>query len=142
MLTTIFTPTYNRASYLNILFESLQRQTNKNFEWILIDDGSTDDTEKVAEEIKKQANFPFYYFKKENGGKHTAINYGTKYANGEMFFIVDGDDYLGNNAIQMINDYYPEIKDNERITNKLLGVISYPLGVYLLLTRGKNPFKM
>ena len=115
MLTTVFTPSYNRASYLKILFESLQGQTNKDFEWILVDDGSTDNTEEVAEEFKKQAIFPFFYFKKENGGKHTAINFGIKHAKGEMWFMVDSDDYLGTNAIQMINDYYPEIKYNDKM---------------------------
>ncbi|MDR0437873.1 MAG: glycosyltransferase family 2 protein [Bacteroidales bacterium] len=115
MLTTVFTPTYNRASYLKILFESLQKQTNKSFEWIIVDDGSTDETEKLVQEFKNMASFPLYYFKKENGGKQTAINYGMKHVNGELFFIVDSDDYLGTNAIQMINDYYPDIKDNDKM---------------------------
>ncbi|KAA6312514.1 putative glycosyltransferase EpsJ [termite gut metagenome] len=115
MLTTVFTPTYNRESYLKILFNSLQEQTNKNFEWILVDDGSTDNTSEIADEIKRKANFSFHYYKKENGGKHTAINLAMKYAKGEMFFCVDSDDYLGSNAIKMINEYYPQIKDSDKI---------------------------
>jgi glycosyltransferase involved in cell wall biosynthesis len=115
MLTTIFTATYNRSSHLKILFESLQRQTNKNFEWILVNDGSTDNTDEVVKELQARANFSFKYYKKENGGKHTAINYGIQYAEGEMWFMVDHDDYLSDDAIEVINEYYPKIKDEEKI---------------------------
>ncbi len=87
IMITVFTPTYNRATLLLQLYESLCRQSYSDFEWIIVDDGSTDDTRNVVEEcIKKQSKFPIQYIYKENGGKHTAINRGVKEANGELFF--------------------------------------------------------
>ena len=75
---TILTPTYNRASLLPRLFDSLLRQTNKDFEWIVVDDGSTDDTREVVANLKEKCGgaFPMGYVYKANGGKHMAINIG------------------------------------------------------------------
>ena len=100
---TIFTPTYNRQATLERLFKSLVNQSNKNFEWIVIDDGSTDNTDHLFKKIK-EAPIPFSitYLKKKNGGKHRAINDAIKLAEGELFFIVDSDDYLTENAIEQI----------------------------------------
>ena len=91
---TIFTPTYNRAYILPILFESLKIQTVKEFEWIIVDDGSTDNTESLIYKFKEECNFSIRYFKKENQGKHIAINFGVEKAKGNLFFIVDSDDYI------------------------------------------------
>jgi glycosyltransferase involved in cell wall biosynthesis len=118
---SIFTPTYNRAYILPVLFESLQQQTLKDFEWIIVDDGSTDDTEKVVQEFSKISNFLIKYFKKENQGKHIAINYGTSKAKGDLFFIVDSDDYLSNNAIEILNEKYKKVKDNISISGIAIG---------------------
>ena len=103
---TIFTPTYNRRQLVERLYQSLLQQTQKNFEWLVIDDGSTDNTEKYFSNLTtKQQPFPIRYIKQENGGKHRAINNGIKKASGELFFIVDSDDYLTKNAIDKINQW-------------------------------------
>jgi len=101
---TIFTPTYNRRNLIDNLYQSLLAQTEKNFEWLVVDDGSIDDTEKFFSELtKKENSFLIRYIKQENGGKHRAINRGVQNANGELFFIVDSDDTLLPNAIEKIN---------------------------------------
>lgn len=84
MIITVFTPTYNRAHLLPRLYESLVKQTYRDFEWIIVDDGSSDNTAEVVNDWS--ADFPIRFFIKENGGKHTAINLGTKLAKGELFF--------------------------------------------------------
>ena len=71
---TIFTPTYNRANTLPRVFESLEMQTLKNFEWLIIDDGSTDNTEEVVSSFYSKASFPIRYVKQENAGKQAAWN--------------------------------------------------------------------
>jgi len=82
----------------------LKTQTLKDFEWIVIDDGSTDDTEKLFEIFLSLNNdFEIRYYKVDNGGKHRAINKALEYAKGELFFIVDSDDYLKNDALEIIN---------------------------------------
>ena len=92
MKLTVFTPTYNRAVLLPRLYGSLLCQTCHEFEWLIVDDGSTDDTAKAAEIYIGNGNFPVRYVKKENGGKHTAHNLALEYAQGEWFFCVDSED--------------------------------------------------
>ena len=99
---TVFTPTYNRAYIIENLYKSLQRQTFKDFEWLVIDDGSTDNTEELFASWTNEISFPVRYIKQQNGGKHRAINRGVKEANGELFFIVDCDDYLREDAVETI----------------------------------------
>lgn len=100
---TICTPTYNRAYCLSKLYSSLCAQTNKDFEWLIIDDGSTDETTTVVREwLKEDSLISVRYIKKKNGGKHTAVNYGVENAMGRLFFIVDSDDYLTENAVETI----------------------------------------
>jgi glycosyltransferase involved in cell wall biosynthesis len=89
---TVVTPTYNRAYCLDKVFESLENQTFRDFEWIIVDDGSTDTTEDVAAKFICLANFPIKYIKKTNGGKHTAVNKALEVASGELFLIFDSDD--------------------------------------------------
>lgn len=112
-IVTIFTSTYNRVYILNNLYQSLQKQTCYDFEWIVVDDGSTDDTEKYMREIiKKENKFSIKYYKQENGGKHRAINKGTDLASGYLFGIVDSDDYLREDAIETIIKKEKEIANN------------------------------
>ena len=100
---TVFTPTYNRGYIIHKLYASLLNQTDKNFEWLVVDDGSTDDTERYFARLLQQNNpFPVRYVKQENGGKHRAINRGVAAAKGEIFFIVDSDDCLSADAIEKI----------------------------------------
>ena len=82
---TVCTPTYNRASTLHRVFGSLARQTATCFEWLVIDDGSTDNTRQMVNEWRKVAQFPVRYFHQENKGKHSAVNYGVTLARGELF---------------------------------------------------------
>lgn len=108
MIVTVLTPTFNRdgGGWLNNLYKSLQKQTIKNFEWLLVDDGSTDDTKNKVKEMKEKAGFPMRYIYKENGGKHTALNVGVKHITSELTFIVDSDDTLVPNAIETILQYH------------------------------------
>lgn len=100
---TIFTPTYNRRNEIMALYNSLKQQTCKKFEWLVVDDGSNDNTSGLFEElVEKTQEFSIRYYYKENGGKHRAINHGLDRANGRLFFIVDSDDYLTNDAIEII----------------------------------------
>lgn len=100
---TVFTPTYNRCYIIDSLYQSLLRQTNKDFEWIVVDDGSTDDTEAYFNTIlKNDTPFKILYKKQKNGGKHRALNVGVTLATGDLFFIVDSDDYLTDDAIEKV----------------------------------------
>ena len=90
---TILTTTYNRAKYLKRLYESLRCQKDKEFQWLIIDDGSTDDTRAVVDTFHTDG-FEIEYHRKPNGGKHTAINYAHQYIKGRYTCIVDDDDYL------------------------------------------------
>lgn len=112
---TILTPTYNRASLLPRLFDSLLRQTNKDFEWIVVDDGSTDDTREVAANLKEKCGgaFPMGYVYKANGGKHMAINIGAERARGELLFIADSDDLLTDDALETVANSWHDISDDK-----------------------------
>lgn len=111
LLFTVFTATYNRAYILPRLFESLCSQTQKSFEWLIIDDGSTDETEKLVESWKcrNDIGFPINYHKKANNGKPRAINDGVNFAKGRYFVMVDSDDYLIENAIEKMALWVSEI---------------------------------
>ena len=112
---TILTPAYNRASLLPRLFDSLLRQTFKDFEWIVVDDGSTDNTHEVLASIKERCGdaFPMTCLYKENGGKHMAINMGVTRAQGELFFIVDSDDLLTDDALETVANSWHDISDDK-----------------------------
>ena len=100
---TVLTPTYNRGKELCALYDSLLKQTDQGFQWLIVDDGSTDDTAAVVESFGKH-DFELTYVKKENGGKHTALNYAHPYINGKLTFVVDSDDLLLPEAIQAIRE--------------------------------------
>lgn len=112
---TVLTSAFNRRNLVNKLYKSLLEQTNKNFIWMIIDDGSTD---LLAEEIdtwKEEADFPICYFYKENGGKHTALNMGFQLAETELVFIVDSDDILVPSAIEEIVYSWNNTNDKSKI---------------------------
>lgn len=103
---TVFTPTYNRGEDLISLYNSLRVQDLKDFEWIVVDDGSEDNTRKIIEDLRiKENSFDIKYIWQKNGGKHRAINNGINYSKGKLFFIVDSDDTLESNAISKIKKY-------------------------------------
>ena len=111
---SILTPTYNRGKLLLPLYDSLKNLTFKDFEWLIVDDGSEDDTEQyalswIAHNIQN-AEFPIRYIKKSNGGKHTAINRGVREANGELILILDSDDTLPSDSLATIAQYYEQCK--------------------------------
>lgn len=103
MRLTIFTPTYNRADKLDRLYQSLRRQSCLGFEWLIVDDGSTDGTGAVVSAFQSGAeDFPIRYFRQENGGKHRAYNKALEKAEGDYFFCVDSDDWLAEDAVEHI----------------------------------------
>lgn len=110
---TILTPTYNRAYILPDAFKSLCMQSSYDFEWIIIDDGSTDNTaEVVAKWQNEDLPFKLTYCKQENGGKHRAVNAGVKIAKYDFLLILDSDDRLTETAVSTINHWVEEIKED------------------------------
>ncbi|EKB12450.1 hypothetical protein HMPREF1167_02488 [Aeromonas veronii AER39] len=101
---TIMTPTYNRAYVLPRLYDSLCQQTRQDFEWLVIDDGSTDGTAELIFDYRVKSDFSINYFYKENGGKHRAINEGVVHATGDWIIIVDSDDLLTGDAVAKLYD--------------------------------------
>jgi glycosyltransferase involved in cell wall biosynthesis len=100
---TVFTPTYNRAYIIENLYRSLQKQTCTDFEWLVVDDGSSDDTGALFERWQQEDNpFPIRYHRQENGGKCRAINTGLNLARGELFLNVDSDDFLTEDAVEKV----------------------------------------
>ena len=110
---TIFTPTYNRAYIIGELYESLKAQTSKEFEWIVINDGSTDDTAMLFKTWCAEDNgFPITYMEVPNGGKHRAINKAVQMARSDAFFIVDSDDHLLPVAVEKAAGWFASIADD------------------------------
>ena len=109
---TIFTPAYNRSSTLLRTYKSLLEQSCKDFIWLIIDDGSIDNTSKLVKEWQKEENgFEIQYIYKENGGMHTAHNVAYENIYTELNMCIDSDDKLGNGAVKKILDKWQEIKD-------------------------------
>lgn len=112
---TIFTPTFNRAETIVHTYDSLLRQHSFEFEWLIVDDGSTDDTEKIVKHWINEAPFLIRYIKQKNGGKYRAYNNGLRNANGILFFCVDSDDWLPDNSISDILNIKNEIYSSDSI---------------------------
>lgn len=115
---TIFTPTYNREKYLKKAYERLKKQTNKNFVWLIIDDGSTDNTERLIEECKKEDKIKIIYKKQKNMGKHIAHNNAIEMCETEFLICLDSDDYFKENMIEYL---YKIIEKNN--TNNIWGIV-------------------
>jgi len=103
---TIFTPTYNRAYILQKLYDSLCRQTSQDFEWILVDDGSSDNTEALAKQWLEEQKINMSYIRQKNAGKPIAHNRGVKEAKGDLFVCVDSDDFLVESAVAEIQSVW------------------------------------
>ena len=115
---TIFTPTYNRKHTLEKAYNSLLKQTNQNFIWLIIDDGSIDGTEELVYKWKYDNKIEIHYYRKENGGKHTAYNYALNILKTEYVLIaLDSDDYLVDNSIEYL---YEEIV---KLNNEHVGIV-------------------
>ncbi len=112
---TVFTPTYNRADLLKRTYESIKNQTFTNFEWLIVDDGSTDNTKEVVNSWIKENKIEIRYYYQTNSGKHVAINRGVKVANGELLFILDSDDWLPINSLENIYKNWKLITNQEKL---------------------------
>lgn len=119
-LLTIFTPTYNRSKMLKNLYSSLCRQTNKSFKWLIIDDGSQDDTKGLVEGFKNDKLLEIEYYYQVNSGKYIAHNLGVKKCNTELFVCVDSDDILYDNAVERTIAFWKSHNSDERIA----GIVS------------------
>lgn len=127
MKLTIFTPTYNRAYCLTNCYESLLRQYNKNFEWLIIDDGSSDNTESLVNSwLSKNNGFKIKYIYKQNGGLHTAYNEAIAHISTELSMCVDSDDYIPDNCINNILNFWDRHKSNKYAG--IVGLDSYTDG--------------
>lgn len=110
---TVFTPAYNRAHTLGRTYRSLCRQECKEFIWLIVDDGSVDDTAQLVKEWKQKDNgFEIRYIYKENGGMHTAHNTAYETIDTELNVCIDSDDELAENAVRKILDKWEEVKDS------------------------------
>lgn len=111
---TIFTPTYDRVGTLERLFKSIDRQTRRNFEWLIVDDGSSDGTGLFLESLASQADFPIRYIWQPNAGKHMAFNRGVREARGTLFLTIDSDDELTPDAVEVLHDAWEAIPVHDR----------------------------
>lgn len=115
---TVFTPTYNRAHLLPKLYASLCRQTSQNFHWLIIDDGSVDDTRHLVNEWKKEGKVEIKYYYQENKGKLAALIHALEYIDTLLFTCIDSDDYMPLNAVERIIALW-----KKRSTAKTSGII-------------------
>ena len=117
---TVFTPTYNRAYILNQCYESLVRQSCKDFIWLIIDDGSTDNTKELVEEWMKNDNgFEIRYHYKKNGGMHTGHNVAYELIDTELNVCIDSDDFMPDNAVELIVNFW-----NKYGSDKYSGIVA------------------
>ncbi len=119
-LFTVFTPTYNRAHTLSIVFESLRNQTFKTvdgrpvFEWLLVDDGSVDSTKQLVEQFRETADFPIRYFYQKNAGKHVAMNRGVHHARGRFFLPADSDDAFLPETLEVFYTHWNRLSADQK----------------------------
>ncbi|WP_289129045.1 glycosyltransferase family A protein [uncultured Clostridium sp.] len=110
---TVFTPAYNRAYTLYKCYESLTRQKNKDFKWMIIDDGSTDNTSDLVAKWKEESDFEIIYIYKQNGGMHTAHNTAYENIDTELNVCIDSDDYLTDDAVEIIVTEWEKIRSKK-----------------------------
>ena len=109
---TVFTPAYNRAHTLPRTYESLRQQDCKDFVWLVVDDGSSDNTADLVKSWQTQDNgFEIRYLYKENGGMHTAHNAAYDVIDTELNICIDSDDCLADGAVRKIQDKWNAVKD-------------------------------
>ncbi|MCI9147028.1 MAG: glycosyltransferase family 2 protein [Hungatella sp.] len=118
---TVFTPTYNRAYTLSRAYEALCRQTCQNFLWLIVDDGSTDDTESLVKTWIQEGKISIQYHKQLNHGKMYAHNRGVELCHTELFVCIDSDDYLVQDAVENILNEWKSLENKEHIA----GIVAY-----------------
>ena len=144
-LLTVFTPTYNRAAFLKRNLDVLRRQSNKDFIWLIIDDGSTDNTKETVESfINEENGFDIQYVYKENGGLHTAYNKAIELLTTELCICIDSDDYIAEDAVERIASLWKEIRNEPdcggivapdiKTTGELTGLV-YPTDTFINLNQ-------
>ena len=131
-MVTVFTPTYNRKILLQELKKSLDKQSDMDFEWIIIDDGSTDNTTEIINQWAKNTKYSVKYYKQKNSGKHIAFNKAVEMASGDIFICVDSDDQLTQNAIEKIKSEF------QKTSLMDIGVVSPRIDKY---GKGNNNWK-
>jgi glycosyltransferase involved in cell wall biosynthesis len=137
MLFTILTATYNRAYALPQLYESLRTQTFRDFEWIIVDDGSSDGTRGLVESW--HPGFPIRYSWQPNSGQHVALNRAVALACGELSYAVDSDDYLLPRALEILSNRWSELPNKERFAC-LTGLCARPDGKWVSAPFPSDPF--
>jgi len=111
---TVFTSTFNRAHTLPRVYASLSRQTFKDFEWLIVDDGSTDQTASLIQQWQAAAKFPIRYVYQANQGKHIAFNRGVELAEGELFLTLDSDDACFAHALERFDHHWRSIPEERK----------------------------
>lgn len=167
-MVTVFTPTYNRKELLQELKSSLDKQSNMDFEWVIIDDGSVDHTDEIVNQWIGNTNYVIRYYKQENSGKHIAFNKAVEVSNGDIFVCVDSDDQLLPAAIERIKSsfqkvslmdigvVYPRIDrygkfsdnwkkiDSQRIDiidlKEVYGIVESAIAIKMSILKRKKPF--
>ncbi|MCR5024940.1 MAG: glycosyltransferase family 2 protein [Lachnospiraceae bacterium] len=112
---TVFTPAYNRADMLHTVYESLLSQTDSDFVWLVVDDGSSDDTWEVLNSFKREGKLEMELIRQENGGKMRAHNTGVKHAKTELFVCLDSDDRFTKNTVSDILKQWEKVSSDPRI---------------------------
>jgi glycosyltransferase involved in cell wall biosynthesis len=115
---TILTATYNRAHTLDRLFNSLQNQTFKDFDWLIIDDGSQDETRKLIDNYRVNSDFPIYYIYKENGGKYTALIESRKHLTKPFVVVLDSDDELLPKALEIFKKHFDSTSNIDEVRGR------------------------
>ncbi|MDM5452708.1 glycosyltransferase family A protein [Peribacillus simplex] len=152
-IVSVVTPTYNRAYILNKCYESLKIQTSKSFVWMIVDDGSTDNTEELVNQWLNEGILDIHYFKKKNGGKASALNLALDKVDSDYFVCLDSDDTFAYNAIELALKQLQQIKKNKKYcgilalrtapNGEVLGGKQIPDGIKeTTLSEISNKFKM
>lgn len=105
---TVFTPAYNRAGLLKRCYESMKEQTSKDFIWMVIDDGSTDETEQEVTEWIRAGEIDIEYYRKENGGLHTVYNEAIARIETPLCVCIDSDDWMPKDAVEKVLKFWEE----------------------------------
>ncbi len=132
---TVFTPIFNRSEYILRVYDSLCKQKYQDFEWLIIDDGSTDNPEGLINDLKTKSKFNILYYYKSNGGKHSTFAYAYSLANGEFLINLDSDDALSDNCLSTLYNYWFRLNDKDRF----IGITGLCIDQYGKLVGDKFP---
>lgn len=140
---TIFTPTYNRAYILDKLYLSLCIQTNKDFEWLIIDDGSTDNTKEKIQKWISEKKIQIRYVYQKNAGKSAAHNRALELTKTELFVCVDSDDQLHENAVAVVLEEWDKLrKQSKQEVGGMVAFREMSDGTPITQYQGKSDYKI